>query len=70
MCESRRVLCNEISMQCVSNLIVFSCDATMSFNGSVLIPFFRSQRCVRIDGVIEGVAVTSLLSREFSGIKR
>lgn len=57
-------------MQRVSNLIVFSCDATMSFNGSVLIPFFRSQRCARIDGVIEGVAVTSLLSREFSGIKR
>lgn len=41
-------------MQRVSNLIVFSCDATISLNGSV-----RSQRCVRIGGVIGGVAVTA-----------
>lgn len=37
MCESRRVLCNEISIKRVPNLIVFSCDATISFNDSVFI---------------------------------
>lgn len=45
MCESRRVLCNEISIKRVSNLIVFSCDATYHLTVVYLFLFPVSKVC-------------------------
>lgn len=45
MCESRRVLCNEISIKRVSNLIVFSCDATYRLTVVYLFLFPVSKVC-------------------------
>lgn len=45
MCESWRVLCNEISIKRVSNLIVFSCDATYRLTVVYLFLFPVSKVC-------------------------